>query len=250
MVSRRMKLFVTNLARKLGYSIEKLYPLEKNYENIIKFVRPYTLTSMYSIAVLLDSVNYIIKNKIEGDIVECGVWRGGSIMAIAKMLIDLKNKSKEIYLFDTFEGMTKPIGEIDIDISGISMLEQFEKMKITEESSNWMRSSLLEVKEAVYSTGYDKEKFHFIKGKVEDTLPKKSPEKISLLRLDTDWYKSTKHEMINLFPKISKGGIIIIDDYGSHLGSKKAVDEYLSENNILLFLSRIGAGGTRVGVKI
>jgi len=203
---------------------------------------------MYSIAVLLDSVNYIIKNKIEGDIVECGVWRGGSIMAIAKMLVDLKNNSKEIYLFDTFEGMTKP-SEVDITARGNSMLEKFEKLKITEDSSNWMRSSVLEVKKAVYSTGYDKEKFHFIKGKVEDTLPKNAPEKISLLRLDTDWYKSTKHEMINLFPRLSKSGIIIIDDYGIHLGSKKAVDEYLSENNILLFLSRIGAAGTRVGIK-
>jgi len=248
MVSIRVKLFALNLANKMGYSVEKLSPLPKNYENIIKFVRPYTVTPMYAIAGLLDSVNYIIKNKIEGDIVECGVWRGGSIMAIAKMLVGLKNNSKEIYLLDTFEGMAKP-SEVDIDIRGNSMLEQFEKMKITEDSSNWMRTSLLEVKKAVYSTGYDKEKFHFIKGKVEDTLPKNAPEKISLLRLDTDWYKSTKHEMINLFPRLSKDGIIIIDDYGSHLGSKKAVDEYLSENNILLFLSRLGAAGPRVGVK-
>jgi len=244
-----MKLFLLNLAIKLGFSVERFSPLQKNYENIIKFVRPYTLTTRYTIAVLLDSVNYIIKNKIEGDIVECGVWRGGSIMAITKMLIDLKNNSKEIYLFDTFEGMTKPNEEVDIDTRGNSMLEQFEKMKITEDSSSWMRSSLLEVKKAVYSTGYDKEKFHFIKGKVEDTLPKNAPEKISLLRLDTDWYKSTKHEMINLFPRLSKGGIIIIDDYGSHLGSKKAVDEYLSENNILLFLSRISSFGARLGIK-
>lgn len=245
-----MKLLVSNLVFKLGYSIKKLVPLQKNYEDIIRFVKPYTITPKYSIVVLLDSVHHIITNKIEGDIVECGVWRGGSIMAIAKMLIDLKNQSKEIYLFDTFEGMTKPDKEIDFDIRGTSMLEKFEKMKITEESSNWMCSSLLEVKKAVYSTGYDKEKFHFIQGKVEHTLPQKSPKKISLLRLDTDFYQSTKHEMINLFPRLSKGGIIIIDDYGSHLGSKKAVDEYLSENNIILFLCRIGEGGIRVGIKI
>ncbi len=76
-----------------------------------------------------------------------------------------------------------------------------------------------------------------------DTIPKNVPEKISILRLDTDWYESTKHELNNLFPRLVSGGILIIDDYGHFQGSKKAVDEYFEENKISSFLFRIDYTG-------
>ena len=84
---------------------------------------------------------------------------------------------------------------------------------------------------------------------MEDTIPKNSPEKISILRLDTDWYESTKHELEYLFPRLSSGGILIIDDYGHFKGAKKAVDEYFTKNKIQYFLNRIDYTG-RLIVKI
>ena len=80
---------------------------------------------------------------------------------------------------------------------------------------------------------------NFVRGKVEDTIPKNMPEKIALLRLDTDWYESTYHELKYLFPLLSKNGVLIIDDYGHWKGAKKAVDQYFGENNIQIFLKKI-----------
>jgi hypothetical protein len=86
-------------------------------------------------------------------------------------------------------------------------------------------------------------------GKVEDTIPADIPEKIALLRLDTDWYESTKHELIHLFPRLQKGGVLIIDDYGFWKGARKAVDEYFAENNIQILLNRIDDTG-RMAIKL
>ena len=104
------------------------------------------------------------------------------------------------------------------------------------------------VKKNIFSIGYDPEKIHFVQGKVEDTIPATIPEKISLLRLDTDWYESTKHELEHLFPRLSKGGILILDDYGHWQGARKAADEYFNNNHISIFLSRADYTG-RIAVK-
>lgn len=92
-------------------------------------------------------------------------------------------------------------------------------------------------------------KFIILKGKVEDTIPNVLPDTISLLRLDTDWYESTKHELTYLYPKLTKKGILLIDDYGYWQGSKKAVDEYIEEEKLSIFLNRIDLSG-RLAVKI
>jgi len=161
----------------------------------------------------------------------------------------LKNYDRKLYLFDTFEGMPKP-KEFDVASYDNRMaIKQFEDLKINDNSSNWSKIELDEVKDNVFSTKYNKENFHFIKGKVEDTIPEFSPEIISILRLDTDWYESTRHELIHLFPRLVKGGVIIIDDYGYWKGAKKAVDEYFEENNIPILLNRIDTTG-RIGIKI
>ena len=97
--------------------------------------------------------------------------------------------------------------------------------------------------------GYNTEKLHFIKGKVENTLPEYAPKQISLLRLDTDWYESTKHELTHLFPRLVSGGVLILDDYGYWAGAKKAVDEYFSQNKTQILLNRIDQTG-RIAIKI
>jgi O-methyltransferase len=105
------------------------------------------------------------------------------------------------------------------------------------------------VMEAIESTAYPSEKVHYIKGMVEQTIPEFVPKKIALLRLDTDWYESTKHELEHLFPRLSKGGVLIIDDYGHWQGARKAVEEYLKKNDVKILLNRIDYTG-RMGVKI
>ena len=106
-----------------------------------------------------------------------------------------------------------------------------------------------EVKENVFSTGYPKGKIHFIEGKVEDTIPTNIPNEIALLRLDTGWYESYKHVMAHLFPLLRQDGVIIIDDYGQWEGARRAIDEYISDNNIRILLNRIDVTG-RIAIKI
>lgn len=206
------------------------------------------MTSPERIFALIQSVKYIVQNNIFGDIVECGVWRGGSMMAVARTLTHLKDDKRHLYLFDTFEGMTEPT-EKDIDFRGLYASTRFDNSVKEDQTSSWCYASLNSVKNVLQSIGYDNQKIHFIKGKVEETLPDKAPQSISLLRLDTDWYESTRHELIHLFPRLSVGGVIIIDDYGFWRGSRLATDEYIHQNNLRLLLNRIDDTG-RIGVKL
>lgn len=211
---------------------------------IINKVKDFTMTSPERIVALIRAVEYISMNNIKGDVVECGVWKGGSIMAVLDAL-NLKNdNSRNIFLYDTFEGMAEPT-DVDFSFKGNSAKEMYQ-----DKQGDWCYSSLDEVKMNISKIDYPSEKIVYVKGKVEDTIPEICmPESIALLRLDTDWYESTYHELEHLFPKLVKGGIIIIDDYGHWSGCKKAVDEYLDKNNIQLFLSRVDYT-CRIGVKI
>ena len=249
-MSEFVKKTMQHFAHICGYEISRKHLLDFNDTDnqIIESVRPYTMTSPLRVYALIEAVRYVIENKIPGSIVECGVWKGGSMMAVAKTLMQLNYHEKDLYLFDTFEGMTEP-KEIDISNTNLKAAKIFHKTKINESSSNWCRAPLDEVQEFMRNTGYDKKKIHFIKGMVENTIPEKAPEEISILRLDTDWYESTKHEMNHLFPRISRGGVLIIDDYGFWKGARKAVDEYIRQNEIQILLNRIDETG-RIGVKM
>ena len=211
-------------------------------------VRSYTMTSPERIFSLCEAVKYVQGNNIEGDIVECGVWKGGSMMAVADTLLGSGDTSKNLYLFDTFEGMPPPT-ENDVDIAGIAAETLLDSEDKSVEESVWCRATLDIVKDALASTGYPDEKVHFVKGMVEQTIPRCIPDKIALLRLDTDWYESTKHEMEHLFPRLCKGGVLIIDDYGHWQGARKAIDEYLENNNVRILLNRIDYTG-RIAVKV
>ena len=121
-------------------------------------------------------------------------------------------------------------------------------VKDSSDTSTWCYSPIEDVKKNVLSTGYPERNVHFIKGKVEDSIPGHIPEKIALLRLDTDWYESTKHEMTHLFPRLVQGGVLIIDDYGHWEGARRAVDEYCADNGIHILLNRVDYTA-RIGVK-
>jgi len=215
-------------------------------KSIIDFVKPLTMTSVERLVSLSRAVDYIISNKVEGDIVECGVWRGGSMMLVAKKLIKANDLNRSLYLFDTFEGMSEPD---DKDVSAIDSVKAealLDKADKFAGNNVWCYSSLDEVKANLKKTQYDNSKTFFVKGKVEDTLPHAALDKIALLRLDTDWYESTRHELETLYDKLVFGGVLIIDDYGHWEGCRKAVDEFIKERNLSIHLIRIDYTGRMV----
>lgn len=193
-------------------------------------VKPFTMTSMERVVALCQSIAYLEKEGIPGAIVECGVWRGGSVMAAALALLALQSTQREIYLYDTFAGMTEP-DACDIDWQGRAahaILGQ------TSAEAELVRAAcpLHEVKEALMRTRYPWEKFRFVPGPVERTIPAHIPDQIALLRLDTDWHQSTAHELTHLYPRLSAGGVLIVDDYGHWRGARKAVDDYFCWHGI------------------
>jgi O-methyltransferase len=244
-LARRIRSYINgrvgSALEKRGYVIDRIVPRDvpAQMEATIRAVRPYTATSVERIMCLIESVHYLERYRISGDIVECGVYRGGSVMAAALTLLDLKSFGRHLYLFDTFEGMPDS-GKDDVDSSGVPAREQWETARCY--------AGLDEVRKAVLGTGYPEENVHFIKGMVEDTVPAQSPEAIALLRLDTDWYQSTKHELIHLYPRLVDRGVLILDDYGHWQGARKAVDEFVATLDDPILLHRIDRSG-RVAIK-
>jgi O-methyltransferase len=168
-----------------------------------------------------------------------------------RSLLNAGVTDRDVYLYDTFEGFPKP-EEIDFEYFAGPALETWKKHKKpgdqSEDRSEWLRYPLERVQERVLALGYPAERIHFVKGLVEETIPQHAPETIALLRLDTDFYRSTKHEFIHLYPRLQRGGILIIDDYGALQGATTATDEYLRENNIPFFPARIDEH-VRIGIK-
>ena len=233
-----------------GYQVLDIDPVidkDERFTSIYDLCKEYTMTSKERMYALYKSVEYIVMNRIPGDFVECGVWRGGSTMLIAYTLLELNETNRKIYLYDTFDGMIQPtefdheVLNSEVQASDIWLKEQ------KEDYNKWCYASLSEVKNNMALTKYPQGNLFFIMGKVEETIPETMPLQISILRLDTDWYESTKHELIHLYPLLSKNGVLIIDDYGHWAGSKKAVDEYF--NNTQILLNRIDYTG-RIGIKI
>jgi O-methyltransferase len=235
---------VRGLFSQLGYTIHRTpsWPdMDAQTIALFRSVRSFTMTSIERVYALRESVKYIIRHNVPGSIVECGVWKGGSMMAVAKTLLELETE-RDLYLFDTFEGMPPPTA-VDVDLYGVQADVLLKTNPMTPAIAPFE-----EVCRNMYSTGYNPARINLVRGKVEDTLPRAAPGEIALLRLDTDWYQSTLHELVHLYPRLIKGGILIIDDYGHFVGSKKAVDEYFQKNGIPIFLNRIDYTG-RLAVK-
>lgn len=220
--------------------------MEKNFLYIYKKCKDFSMTSIERMYSMYKATEYISKNNIGGAIVECGTWKGGSSMVSAYMLKSLNDTSRVFFLYDTFSGMSTPT-EKDINHFGVKAESKWRDMQ-KNNKNEWCFASIDEVKKNILSTGYPEANISFIKGKVEETIPKNIPDSIAILRLDTDWFESTYHELKYLFPLLSKGGVIIIDDYGHWKGAKDATEQYFKENNIKIFLNRIDYTG-RIAVK-
>jgi O-methyltransferase len=175
----------------------------------ITAVKPWTMTSPEKLNALILAVRHVVKHEIPGDIVECGVWRGGSMQATARTLLEAGDTSRDLYLFDTFEGMPPPTEE-DRRHDGKSAAELLAANERT--SGVWAVASLEDVQDGMAKVAYPPDRVHFVPGMVEDTVPGKAPEQICVLRLDRGWYASTKHELETLYPRLVPGGVLLIDD--------------------------------------
>ncbi len=212
----------------------------------IERARPFTLTSAERLAALCTAIDYVVENKIEGAFVECGVWKGGSSMAAAWSYLRKGVSDVDLFLFDTFEGMPEAGPEDFLS----STHESAGKLlnSAGKHDSVLAYASLEDVRCNLAMTKYPAERLHFIQGRVEETIPDSAPDKIAILRLDTDWYASTRHELIHLFPRLQRSGVLIVDDYGHWTGARQAVDEYFAGHEHRPLLNRIDYTG-RIGVK-
>jgi predicted O-methyltransferase YrrM len=237
---------VRRVTRRFGVDVVRYRKVPPDFTRddaaLLKLVRGYTMTSPERIYALVQAVRWLVDERVPGEFVECGVWRGGSMMAVAKALREAGVDDRELYLFDTFEGMTAPTAA-DRDFRGRRADVTFRRSRRSANSSDWCRATLDEVRANLARTGYPPHRLHYVKGSVEDTVPDAAPDRIALLRLDTDWYESTKHELVHLWPRLVPGGVCIIDDYGYWKGSRQAVDEYLAEHGIRVLMHRLDHTG-------
>lgn len=212
-------------AREL-FSSQMFLRHEDEQREIYGRVKEQTMIGALGVLANLDAVDYIASNKIPGAFVECGVWRGGSVAAMLMRLAGHGDQGRDVFLFDTFAGMTAPT---DVDKRGnIIALEKYKQTQKSDHNA-WCYAPLEGVKNTIQATGYDESKVHYIKGDVLETLKSTEVPDISLLRLDTDWYESTKVELEVLYPKVVQGGVIILDDYGAWEGARLAADEYFGK---------------------
>ena len=235
----------------LGKQVANYPEIDSNIQDFcgVIFRNSITMTSLDALNYLVIACQYVERSKIQGDFVESGVWRGGSAIVARKVL----NNSRNCYLFDTFEGMTEP-SENDKRIGEKSNEATFNKWKSlrTKTGNKWVASSLGEVQGNFKKFNLLSENVKFIKGDVRTTLLNSDilPKKIAILRIDTDFYDSTKAALINLWPLLSQGGVLILDDYGHWDGARRAVDEWLAESRLEnLLLTPISGGGGRALVK-
>ena len=224
-------------------------PDDRAYVDILNKIAGYTMTvadGLDATYALFQTVRYITQNKIDGDLVECGVWRGGSMMLMAYALQHYGDTTRQLYLYDTFAGMTEP-DDIDIDFDGIAAKSVWTQARSRGEMIGY-GGSVEQVKANLRLSGYPEQQMHFIAGDVMQTIPAQVPSRIAVLRLDTDWYKSTLHELQHLYDLIVPHGILIIDDYGWCRGARKATDEFFRGRLFKPMMHRIDQG-PRIMVK-
>ena len=215
------------------HAVEKIIPeISADETALLRRYAAFTLTSIERQWALIKAVEYLNGKGIAGDFVECGVWRGGNVM-IAKELCRNSAIKRKFYLFDTFAGMSATT-EADTTHVGADANATYRE-RVRDDHVDWVYASLEDVRESFRRANLLDDRVIFVKGKVEDTLadPRHLPEKIALLRLDTDFYESTRAELEVLYPRLVSGGVLIVDDYGHWRGARKAVDEYFKGATML-----------------
>jgi hypothetical protein len=226
--------------------------LDDTEQAVVAEAQPFSMTSPERLVANMDAVAYVVRRDIPGAFVECGVWRGGSVLVMIRALQRLGVVDRDLYLFDTFEGMTEPT-EAETSRFAAPALHEWDAAT-AEGKRAWDtyfgpdKFNLDGVKALMRDTGYPQDRIHVVAGRVEATVPDEAPDSIALLRLDTDWYESTRHELLHLYPRLSNGGVLIIDDYGHWDGCRRAVDEYFSAASPAPLLARVDYTG-RIAIK-
>jgi O-methyltransferase len=203
------------------------------------------------------AINYILNNNIEGVIIECGVESGNFEHIWINELMK-NNAVRDIYLYDTFAGLVEPT-EHDYTCKDAKLYSMnkyqvhscWESNIINEKINKWCYTPLEKVQNRLNSTGYPQDRLHYVVGDVMETLKDKNniPEKIAILRLDTDWYESSKYELEQMYDNVVTGGVIIFDDYYHWEGQRKATDEFFSSRNIEYDIVNIGNYKTSAIIK-
>jgi len=243
LVRRAMHAIGFDIVRYRSQSGSMSLPVDLSTQDraVLEQIIGYTMTSVERQMALVQAVRYLVRRGIDGCIVECGVWRGGSSMAVALTLIQEGETNRDLYLYDTFEGMVPPTA-LDRTADGTSAQAHLDRD--VNKTDYWCVAGIDDVQQNMASTGYPEERIHIVQGPVEATIPEHAPiGNIALLRLDTDWYESTKHELAHLFPLLCEGGILMIDDYGHWEGARKAVDDYLNGLDRRFYMHRIDYTG-------
>jgi O-methyltransferase len=238
--------------RRMGYALVNVPQFDDNFPQdfepefkpIYRAVHPFTMTPLQAVHAMYLATKYVVDAGIAGDVVECGVWRGGSAMTGALTLKARGDIGRKLFLYDTYEGMVRPTEKDVFIYDGVPAIDTYNSAA----PGSWCYASLEDVQRNMGSTGYPADRLVYVKGKVEETIPGVLPGTIALLRLDTDWYDSTYHELVHMFPRLSPGGVLIIDDYGSWSGAREATDKYFAENDVHMLMNRLDNGG-RIGVK-
>jgi len=193
-----------------------------------------TMVPSYNALLAYRAVALLNMRRVPGDIVELGVWRGGlsCFMAMSQLTRGGDAPSRRMWLFDTFEGMPEPTVADGASARRIwRRVTNGTQLRApgTVRERKWAYGPLEEVQHTIARSGYSPERVSYVKGKVEETLPAATlPTSIALLRLDTDFYTSTKIELDRLWPLLSPGGWMYVDDYGAFQGARRAVDEWLN----------------------
>lgn len=219
------------------------FDLEPEFLALYERCREQTMTSLERMYALYSATRHVVRSSVPGDFVECGVWRGGSMMLVALTLAALGSQDRALWLYDTFTGMTPPSGQDVQMMSGRPASEILAGQPRSADDPFWGIAGRPTVQENLFSTGYTPGQIRLIEGDVRDTLPSNAPATIALLRLDTDWYASTRHELEQLYPRVARGGVVIIDDYGYWSGARRATDEYLARLPHMPLLHRIDYTG-------
>jgi O-methyltransferase len=232
---RRIWLFYS-IRSHLNYLFVSKEIRQKNV--LIRKILPYTLGGWKALDNAFNVVAHVEKNKIPGVIIECGVAQGGSAAMMALSSRALGNEKRDFWFFDSYEGLPEPTAE------------DYEGTKAGDYVGVLVKGSCLGTIEQVSELLFDKlnlpkHKINLVKGWFQDTVPlhKEKVGKIAILRLDGDWYESTKIPLENFYSFISPGGCVIIDDYATCFGSKKATDEFIEKNSIDTYLRPDYRGG-------
>jgi O-methyltransferase len=214
--------FVNRKLRSFGVEIDRVKAFDPNqrYEGRDQPHDAETMVGIKRLENIEQCVTSVVKDGIAGDLLEAGVWRGGSVIFMRALLEVLGDKSRDVWVADSFQGLPKP----DPSVTGDTGDRHYKNRLLS--------VGLDDVKHNFEKYGFLDDRVKFLEGWFEQTLPEAPIQSLSVLRADGDMYKSTMNILVPLYPKVSEGGFVIIDDYGAVPGCRRATDDFRVRHSI------------------